>query len=461
MNEPGQKRYHLCGVAGVGMNALAQLLLTQGHAVSGSDRFLDEGRDLEVIRKLRGAGVQLVPQDGSGVTKDTAEVVVSTAIEADNPDLVQARQRKIPVSHRAQMLARMALGHRLVAVTGTSGKTTVTGMIGWVLECMGKDPTVVNGGNVLNWKTQHRVGNVRIGRTNLWVVEADESDRSFLHFDPEWAVITNISKDHFELPEVVSLFRTFAQRVRGGIVCGAGLSAVIRNSVGTSEAGKQAPALVEEPFEASEEGGRYGFWYKGQQFRSPLIGEHNAENAFLAVVMCDHLGLDLVGVYNALLSFQGIERRLERVGEARGIAVIDDYAHNPAKIHAAWQAVASAHKRVLGAWRPHGFGPLAAMLNELTDAFVTACRPEDRVFILPVFYAGGTANKTVTSGDLVKHLQGRGINAALAEDYDSLAASLKKEARAGDAILCMGARDPELPAFARRMVSELDVRPSG
>jgi UDP-N-acetylmuramate--alanine ligase len=179
------EHYHLVGVAGVGMSALAQVLLGQGMRVSGSDRHFDRGEDLEVIAKLRGAGVRFLPQDGRGVTAGTAGVVVSTAIEKGNPDLEAAECRAVPVMHRAEMLARAAAGKRCVAVTGTSGKSTVTGMIGWILDQAGADPVVVNGAPVLNWVTPAAVGNVRLGKSDLWVLEADESDRSLLRYHPD------------------------------------------------------------------------------------------------------------------------------------------------------------------------------------------------------------------------------------------------------------------------------------
>ena len=420
--------------------------------VTGSDRYIDDGQELAIFRKLRIAGVMLMPQDGSAITPDTDAIIVSTAIEEDNADLLAAREKNIPVMHRAEMLACLAAGHTLVGVSGTSGKTTVTGMIGWILECLGQDPTVVNGGAVINWRSEYRIGNVRMGWSKLWVVELDESDRSLLRFAPDWAVVNNISKDHFELVEVQSLFREFAKKVRVGIVCGAGVSAVL---LGGSAPGKRTSTVVEEPMDYFESGGYCGFHYKGTAFQCPTIGRHNAENAHAAVVLCDLLGLNLSAVRNALSSFAGIERRLERVGEASGVTVIDDYAHNPAKIRAGWQALAPGHRRILGVWRPHGFAPLASMMNELAETFAEVCRPDDRVYILPVYYAGGTTKRQAKSDDLVRELKTRHVPAEVVKDYDALRVRLKKTAKPGDAILCMGARDPELPVFARQMLDAL------
>jgi UDP-N-acetylmuramate--alanine ligase len=435
---------HVVGVAGVGMSAVAELLLAQGYRVSGSDRFLDKGENLDVLDRLSAAGVQLVSQDGSAVTSHTNLVAVSTAIEADNPDLLAARRLGARVLHRAAVLAEAARGKTCIAVTGTSGKTTVTGMIGWILEQLGLDPTVVNGGVVLDWQAANRVGNVRWGRGDWWVVEADESDKSLLQFAPEWAVITNVSKDHFELDEVVALFCQFAAKIGKGIVGGPG----VRRMLGLA-------AETEDGFSPVMAEGRWGFQVSGFRFQAPVAGRHNAENAFVAVRLCRRLGLPLDRVSEALSRFRGISRRLERVGEARGVVVVDDYAHNPAKIRASWSAVAETAPRILGLWRPHGFGPLALMRDDLVSAFAGVCRAEDRLWMLPVFYAGGTADQRITSEDLVRLLVERGVRAEYAGDYDNLERRLLETCRAGDTMLLMGARDPELPRCARRLVQRL------
>jgi UDP-N-acetylmuramate--alanine ligase len=431
--------YHVAGVAGVGMSALAELLLGLGCEVSGSDRSHDQGQRVDLLERLVHQGLRLLPQDGTGVRSGTRALLVSTAIEQDNVELTAARRCGVEVVHRAAMLARLAEGREVVAIAGTAGKTTVTALTGWLLEQAGLDPTVVNGGVILNWSTPHRAGNVRVGRTGPWVFEVDESDRSLLNFHPRVAAITNVSKDHFELPEVVALFQRFAQQVNGDVLCGAGVDALL--GVGS---GRLKPEPAWTPSGNS-------FPCAGRAFRVPLIGRHNLDNAFMAVRVCEALGADLDVVAAALPRFAGVGRRLERAGLFRGAAVYDDYAHNPAKMAAAWRAVAETAARVLGYWRPHGFGPLNLMRNELADALQAAMRDGDRLFVLPVFYAGGTANPVLTADAWVRDLQARGVSAEYVEDYVKLRARLEKEARPGAAILGMGARDPGLPAFAREL----------
>lgn len=431
---------HLVGVAGVGMNPLAQALLACGWEVSGSDRYLDTGQDVAVIPKLQRAGVRFFPQDGSGVRPDTQAVVASTAIEPDNPDLAAAARRGVPAVHRSVMLARLCEGKELIAVTGTSGKTTVTGMVGFLLEQLGGDPTVVNGGVVANWESDDAIGNVRIGRSNRWVIEADESDRSCLNFAPDWAIITNISPDHFSLDETRAVFAAFAAKVRKGLLGWEQDAAPWRDA-----------SVV-----LSAQGCR--FTYGGQEFWLPLLGRHNAENALQAIRLCEALGHPLDRIAAALGGFRGIRRRLDVAGAAAGVTVIDDYAHNPAKIAAAWEAVAPHYRSIIAIWRPHGFGPLAKMFDGLKDLFTHLGRRSKRLYLLPVYYAGGTASGTATSDALAAALAARGVPVELAPDYDALIARIVAEAEPGDVVLSMGARDPGLPALARRIVAALAAR---
>jgi UDP-N-acetylmuramate--alanine ligase len=431
----GNGAYHLVGIGGVGMSALAQVLRLEGNRVSGSDRDWDRGLNRDVFDTLTGMGIELVRQDGSGVAADLDAVVVSTAIEPDNPDLAEAGRRGVAVRHRAEVLAERADRRRCVAVTGTCGKSTVTAMIGRILEHAGLDPVVVNGAACLDWRGEGRIGNVRWGASDWWVVEVDESDRSLLRFHPEWAVITNASQDHFDAEETLRLFEAFARQVRRGIVSGIGEPEWRRGF---------APRL---------DGTAGEFTYGGTAFRAPMPGRHNAENALIAVAMCERLGIAAETIREGLGAFRGVHRRLERVGTARGVTVLDDYAHNPAKIRAAWEAVSTQSPRVLGIWRPHGYGPLRSMRDALAAAFREVCRPGDRLWLLPVYDAGGTADRSIGSAALAEAI-GRPDAVRVAE-VDEAARAVAAEAREGDMVLVMGARDPGLPAFARGLLAAL------
>ena len=439
--KPTEKLHvHVVGVAGVGMSALAQALSDAGYEVSGSDRYIDQGQDLDVLRRLRLAGIRLTPQDGSGLRADTMCIAVSTAIESDNFEMQRAREWGIPVVHRAAMLARLAVGKRVVAVTGTAGKTTVTGLIGYLCAEAGLDPVVINGGAVINWMAPDRVGNVRKGATNLCILEADESDRSLLSFHPTFSVITNVSKDHFELDEVISLFRAFRNQTEQWTMLGPQAATVLDGA---------------EPESLTVERRADGNWFMhdGVAYPSPMPGLHNAENALLAVRVALALGVTSAVLVQALSRFRGIHRRLEVVARGGGVTVLDDYAHNPAKIAASWRAAAEEAHRVLGVWRPHGFGPLALLFNELVEAIVSVCRPQDRVYMLPVYYAGGTAKKSDDAERLAGALAARGVNAEFVDGYETLRGGLRSVMQSGDVVLGMGARDPELPEFLHALLT--------
>ncbi len=459
-------QYHFVGVAGVGMSAVAQAVGFAGGRVTGSDRYYDQGSLLPVLSQLEKCGVGLYAQDGSGVRDGADVVVVSTAIEDDNPDLVVARELGLPVLHRSEVLAELVAGKTCVAVAGTSGKSTVTGMVGWILEQAGLDPFVVNGAPVINWQSEDCIGNARSGRTSniehstsniesnaalstksplldvgrsseLWVIEADESDRSLLNFSPEYAVVTNMSADHFGLEDTVALFEEFKSKVRGKIVGALDGSGYLDG--------------VDADVTASSS----SFVYDGVEFELPLAGRHNVEDALHATVLCELVGVSVGQSAVALRSFRGIHRRLEVVGKADGVTVIDDYGHNPAKIAAAWNAVVPFARRGIVVWRPHGFGPLRSLLDELNDTFSHLCRGDDLLLLLPVYDAGGTANRTIGSEVLAEMLRLRGVQVRCVKSHDEVVDVVEHEAQHGDAVIVMGARDPKLPELARRILGRL------
>jgi UDP-N-acetylmuramate--alanine ligase len=432
MNAAGA--YHLVGVGGIGMSALAQVLRRAGARVSGSDRAWDRTPDRAMFRRLAAAGIVLHAQDGSGVTRALDAVVTSTAIEADNPDRAAAARLGVPVRHRADVLAALADRRDCIAVTGTSGKSTVTAMLGWILEQAGRDPTVVNGAVCPAWQAADCVGNVRWGRSDWWVLEADESDRSLLRFHPRWAVITTASRDHFPAGEARALFAAFARQVRDGVLDASGDPPWRRGFAPRAEAGGMA------------------FTYRGASYHVPMPGRHNAQNALSAVVMGERLGVDAGAMRSALAAFPGLHRRLERVGTERGVTVLDDYAHNPAKIRAAWEAAAPPEGRLLAVWRPHGYGPLRTMCAALAETIRAVCRARDRLWVLPVYDAGGTADRGIGPEALVRSVGRAGVEAA---EPDAAVCAAAAEAAAGDVILVMGARDPDLPALARRLLPAL------
>lgn len=413
------------------MSALAEAFLDAGRAVTGSDRFLDRGADVPALRALRARGVPLFPQDGSGVGPGTAAVVASTAVEPDNPDLRAASRLGIPVRRRADALAALLAGRRLVAVAGTSGKSTTTALLGHVLAEAGLDPTVVDGAACLNWRAPDRTGAVRAGAPGgICVAEVDESDRSLLAFRPAAAILLNASADHFPLDETNALFDRFLSQVEPG--------------------GPVVDARGEPPVPCEEGPWSVSFSFRGRRMEVPLPGAHHAQDAVLACRMALALGAPEEALAPALASFRGLARRMELAGvRADGLRVVDDYAHNTEKIRATLTALEERAPRLFAVWRPHGYAPLRKMRDDLAAMFRDTLRPDDRLVLLPVFDAGGTAARDVSSEDFAAQLRELGVPVECAATPAEAAALVSGSARGCDLAVTLGARDPDLPRLAR------------
>jgi UDP-N-acetylmuramate--alanine ligase len=423
------KKIHIIGIGGTGMNGVAQLAAHAGYTVSGSDR----ATDLAIFQTLENMGITLFPQDGSGITADTDFVVYSTAIESDNPDIIHAKELDIPLLHRADMLTKLCEGKEVIAVAGTAGKSTVTGLLGWIFQCLDKDPTVYCGASMNNVGASVRYG------SGPWIIEADESDRSFLKFHPHHAIITNIAEDHFSLNELHRLFAQFESQVSGVVI----KPDPPRPSATPPERGAEKEQL--SPLESPPLEG----WPKAG-VGCPLLGKHNVENVNNALTFCKALGMDMQKCIEAVQSFKGIERRLER----HGPKVIDDFAHSPVKIAAALEAVSAEFPSFSVTWRPHGYTPLFQGLDGFIEVFSNHWknRPNDKLFILPVYFAGGTVNIKITSEQFVEKLNAAGVPAEFVPNFETLESRLLETKLP---VLLMGARDPELPLFARRLASRL------
>ena len=416
------------------MSALAQLLLRLGHSVTASDRFWDQGMLLPTMESLQSQGVQFFPQDGSAIHKKLDAYVLSTAVEEDNVEYQKALALNVPVLHRAALLAEQVVEKKLIAIAGTSGKTTTTGMLAWVLEALGWDINVVNGGALLNWQAREGLASVRVGDSPYWVLEADESDRSFLRFSPDFAIISNITPDHFDEAETIALFKQFASQVKEVLLVGAGVKEVLL--AGEHEITAEVIEVDAISFP-----------------KLPMPGAHNQFNAASVFTLCKVLGFDAEKIKEALNLFKGIERRFEYVGSFQGAEVYDDYAHNPDKIEAAWRTARSRSERVVVVWRPHGFKPLRMMFGRFKEIFGSLLsESSDELILLPVYYAGGTVEKGLDSEDLLEVLKSEGATRVrLCTDYESLRKYLEATVAAGEVLLFTGARDPELPAFARAL----------
>ncbi|HML91538.1 L,D-transpeptidase family protein [Methyloceanibacter sp.] len=446
-------RFHYAGLGGSGMSAIAQFQAMKGGRVSGSDRAFDHGERGAVRARFEALGIGVYPQDGSGIGEDCAALVVSTAVEETVPDVATAKARGVPIVHRSEMLAHFVGAYRSIAVTGTSGKSTVTGMTFEILRGMGADPSVITGGDLPALQAEGLIGNAYAGASGLLVVEADESDGSLVRYAPSIGVILNLQRDHKEMDEVAAMFATLRARTRERLVVGddENLDPFAGGAIrfGLSERADIRGREVEH----SAAGAR--FKVDDVAFEIPVPGLHNVTNALAAIAACRAVGLPLEGMAKPLSGFSGIGRRFQTVARARGIEVVDDFAHNAEKIAAAIRTAKLRGRRVMAIYQPHGYGPTRFLWQDFVRTFSNELSPQDRLYMLEVFYAGGTATRDFSSADIVAEIAGTGTNASFAPSRPWLIETIANDAREGDVVLVMGARDPSLTAFAREIAGTL------
>jgi UDP-N-acetylmuramate--alanine ligase len=449
------------------MTPLALIIQAKGGRVEGSDRALDQGRNPERFDFLRSRGVRLYPQDGSGVCRASQTLVTSAAVEETIPDVQAARRIGAAVTTRAKLLAELfnasALG---VGVAGTSGKSTTVGMIGWILHRAGKSPTIMNGADMKNFVAADApFASARIGEGEVFVSEVDESDGSIAFFSPHIAVVNNISLDHKSLDELRGLFRDFIAKAETAVLnlgneeIAALLPDLKRGRTLTYSLAKSEADLLASSPVPSPAG--IGFRVRARdtgelvEVKLQVPGLHNVANALAALSAAKACGVALADAAGYLGEFNGIRRRLEVVGTANDITVIDDFAHNPDKISATLETMHAFPGRLLLMFQPHGYGPIRLMKDALVDCFANGLHRDDVLLMPEPVYFGGTVDRSVGSRDIIAEIERRGRNALALPDRGACGDHLVKLAKPGDRILVMGARDDSLSQFARELLQRL------
>ncbi|HEX8534468.1 MAG TPA: Mur ligase family protein [Allosphingosinicella sp.] len=461
------KSYFFCGIGGSGMLPLACIVRGQGFEVAGSDRSLDQGRIADKFAFLEAQGIGLFPQDGSGMTSADQILVTSAAIEESVPDVQAARRLGAEHLTRPQLLAQLFnAADTGIAVGGTSGKSTVTGMIGWILHDTGRQPTVMNGAVMKNFVSADTpFASALVGSGGMFASEVDESDGSIALYRPRIAVLNNITLDHKSLDELRRLFGDFALKAEKIVLnldddetrlLAAVLppEKVVTYSLRSDGADYFAADLSEEPFAISftlrtKSGG------EPIPVRLSVPGRHNVSNALAAVAASHLAGVPLREAAAAVGGFLGLRRRMELVGTANGIAVIDDFGHNPDKITATLETLHAFPGRLLCLFQPHGFGPLRVMRRELVACFADQLAPEDVLIMPDPVYYGGTVDRSVGSGEIVHDIRAAGRIAEHIPDRSACGERLLELASPGDRIVIMGARDDTLSQFAADLLARL------
>ncbi|WP_201780940.1 UDP-N-acetylmuramate--L-alanine ligase [Sphingomonas sp. Leaf343] len=455
---------HFVGIGGIGMSGIAEVMKNLGYAVQGSD--VAEGY---VVQGLRDKGIPVAIGHAAENIGDAAVVVVSTAIVRSNPEVEAALERRVPVVRRAEMLAELMRLKSTVAVAGTHGKTTTTSMVAALLDAGGIDPTVINGGIINSYGS-----NARLGASDWMVVEADESDGSFLRLDGTIAVVTNIDPEHLDhygsFDAVKDAFVEFVENVpfygaallcldhpevqnilprvrdRRVVTYGFSAQADVRGvNVTPVPGGNRFECIVRE---------RDGKTRSIEGIEMPMPGRHNVQNALAAIGVALEMGIPDAVIQQGFAAFGGVKRRFTKVGEVRGSTIIDDYGHHPVEIRAVLAAAREgAQGRVIAVVQPHRF----SRLGNLMEDFQTAFNDADRVLVTPVYAAGEQPVPGVDADALVEGLKRRGHrHAATVADADALADELAATLRPDDMVVCLGAGD--ITKWAAGLADAIEAR---
>jgi len=444
-------KIHFVGIGGIGMSALAQLHAMSGDEVTGSDRLINNGfNKLPVWESLKKLGVKIYPQDGSGIDEATNVVVLTTAIEPDNIEIARAKQLAIPILHRSDLLAKHVKESWTIAVSGTSGKSTTTAMLFEILKHAGKDPSLITGGILLSLQEQGYFGNIYKGKSNILVIEADESDGTLVNYHPKIGLMLNLAKDHKELDILKGYFQKFSINCDTFIINEDEKSlkeiAGAYKTFGLQHGDTKVQNLKLDAFGSD-------FTIDDVPFRLNIIGEHNVKNAVAAVSAARQCGVDLKTAAAALENFKGVHRRFNTVGIKNQIEVIDDFAHNPHKLAATLKAAHLRGKRVLAFFQPHAFSSVQLLLKEFIEEFAANIKPSDTLWLGEVYYAGGTIPPGISSRLIYEGLKHRGVNVKFLHTRNETAADIAAAAQPGDIILVLGARDLTLTDYARQILS--------
>jgi len=440
---------HFVGIGGIGMSGIAEVMHQLGYSVQGSD--ISEGYVVEGLRKL---GIKVMIGQAAENLGDAAVVVISSAVSRGNPEVEAAVERRLPIVKRAEMLAELMRMQKTIAVAGTHGKTTTTSMIAALLDAGGVDPTVINGGIINRYGS-----NARLGKSDWMVVEADESDGSFLRLDGTIAVVTNIDPEHLEhyggFDEVKKAYCEFIEnvpfyglaalcvdhpevqnilsRIRDRRIVTYGFSALAdlrADNVAPEAGGTRFDAIV-----LQRDGSRRTI----ESILVPMPGRHNVQNALAAIAVGIELGLSDDQIRDGFARFDGVKRRFTKVGEVDGVTIVDDYAHHPVEIRAVLGAAReSAEERVIAVMQPHRYSRLQSLMEDFQNAFNDA----DVVFVTPVYAAGEQPIEGADSEALVEGLRSRGHRMVRSvQDVDELGRALRDLAGPGDLVICLGAGD--------------------
>ncbi|MCK4947917.1 MAG: UDP-N-acetylmuramate--alanine ligase [Candidatus Aureabacteria bacterium] len=442
---PSKKKLHFIGIAGSGMYPLACFLKKAGNFISGSDRSFDNGKCEQIKNLLIGHGIKIFAQDGQFTTAKCDSAIYSGAIEETIPDYKTAKKNNIPLIKRSEMLSSLISSVPGAAISGTSGKSTTAGMLFHIMKESGKDVSFISGAKLIGGAS------FNFGEYPFLIIEADESDGSLINYYPETGVILNLSKDHMEISKLLEQFKSFISNSKKNVVLPRDLN-IAREQNNINRVIYNNPAH----FSILERRRDYCIIkYKKERFTLNLPGKHNILNCLAALAAAELHGINPRQGARAMSCFPGIERRLEKIFSAEKIDVFDDFAHNPDKISSSLDSIIPYYDQVIIIYQPHGYRPTKLLFKEIVQSFTRRLRQQDTLYLLPIYYAGGTAEKHISSEDIAREVLKHNIKSEITS-RETLLKSINFS-NGKSAVILMGARDPSLPEFARQIAKRCEI----
>jgi len=441
-------RIFFSGIGGSGMSAIASFMADKGHVIVGSDRTFDRNEGHSVYQLLKCKGITIVPQDGDGLDGSFDCAVFSTAVEPDRPEVIKAKELGVAIKTRPEYLAEIVEEFKTIAISGTSGKSTTSGMISFAMKELGLRPNFIGGGRVKQFRTAANPGNAITGDSDYLVIEACESDGTIVNYKPLHSAILNLDLDHHTIDKTAGMFQTLIRNTKEMVVLNADDKNVTRLQAKEAitfsienPSDYRANSVVYHPFSTD-------FTIRGTRCSLSMPGKYNLHNALACIAMLSEMGVSLEKLAGVLPEFRGIERRFDILLDDGKHLVIDDYAHNPHKISSLMEAVKNTRDRVCYIFQPHGFAPTRLMKKEYVEAFIRNLRDGDHLVLLPILYAGGTAMRDISSHDLAEGIRAGGRSVEVVDGREKIL----ERASEWDTLVVFGARDETLADFAHDIV---------
>lgn len=439
------------GIAGSGVSAIATFIADKGHVIVGSDRVFDMNLHHPLKNVFQSKEITIVPQDGSGLDDTFDFAVFSTAVESDNPELLKAKSCRILIKTRPDYLAEISESFNTIAVAGTSGKSTTAGLLAFLMKRIGLNPNFIGGGRVKQFKSSSNPGNCLTGDSDYLIIEACESDGTIVNYKPRHSIILNLDLDHHPVEKTAQMFNTLIQNTANKVI----LNADDKN-LGKITNKDAITFSIYHPSHYKAEAITYKslsteFSLHGIRLSLSLPGQHNLYNALSCIALLSEIGIKHNNIAKILPEFQGIDRRFDIHLNDGERLVIDDYAHNPHKISSLMKTVQKLSEQVCYIFQPHGFGPTRLMKKEYIEAFTKNLRDSDHLILLPIYFAGGTASKDISSYDLAEGIRVKGKSVEVVEKRGNILKRLHEY----QTYVIFGARDETLSGFAKEIANGL------